>query len=84
MALPNAARESAHLIDEADVGSGEKTPGQRETDAIVEQIGTPPPAPGKPPVPPPAPPVSGAADERSATDTRQNPPSDAMPRAGAT
>jgi hypothetical protein len=27
------------LLDEADIGSGEKTPGERETDEIVSQVG---------------------------------------------
>jgi hypothetical protein len=27
------------LLDEADIGSGEKTPGEQETDEIVSQVG---------------------------------------------
>lgn len=29
------------LLDEADIGSGEKTPGEKETDEIVSQVGKP-------------------------------------------
>jgi hypothetical protein len=32
------AEETKHLIDEADIGSGEKNAGQKETDKQVEQI----------------------------------------------
>jgi hypothetical protein len=34
---------SQHLADEADIGSGEKTPAQHETDEMIKQI---PPLPG--------------------------------------
>lgn len=70
MASQNAAKESPHLIDEADVGSGEKSPGQRETDAMVEQIGEQPPA-------------AGAPGNSPATEVPQTRP-ETMPRAGAT
>jgi hypothetical protein len=30
----------AHLPEEADIGSGEKTPGQRDTEKLIEQVGT--------------------------------------------
>ena len=32
---PNTVRP---LIDEADIGSGEKTPGQKETEELIRQI----------------------------------------------
>jgi hypothetical protein len=46
-------------IDEADIGSGEKTPGQIDTDTLIRQI---PPLPAAPPQanPPPAPPEGKA------------------------
>ena len=28
-----------HLDQESDIGSGEKSPGQRETDKLIEQVG---------------------------------------------
>lgn len=31
--------QERHMLDEADIGSGEKTPGQEDTDKIIEQIG---------------------------------------------
>jgi hypothetical protein len=31
--------QTKHMIDEADVGSGEKQPGQEEAEKIIEQIG---------------------------------------------
>jgi hypothetical protein len=43
---PNAVRP---LLDEADIGSGEKTPGQKETEEFIRQI---------PPLPP-----TGSRDE---------------------
>ncbi len=32
------AEQTKHLVDEVDVGSGEKNPGQKETEKLVEQI----------------------------------------------
>ena len=32
------------MVDEADIGSGEKSPGQQETEAMIREI---PPLPGK-------------------------------------
>jgi hypothetical protein len=29
-----------HLDQESDIGSGEKSPGQRETDKLIEQVGS--------------------------------------------
>ena len=34
-----AAKTGPHLLDEADVGSGEKSPGQQETEALIDKIG---------------------------------------------
>lgn len=31
--------QTKHMIDEADIGSGEKQPGQEDTEKIIEQIG---------------------------------------------
>ena len=36
--FPDPAQAHA-LMDEADIGSGEKTPGEHETDEIVSQVG---------------------------------------------
>lgn len=36
--FPDPAQAHA-LLDEADIGSGEKTPGEQETDEIVSQVG---------------------------------------------
>lgn len=43
-----AAKKGPHLLDEADVGSGEKSPGQQDTEALINQIGERPDAPAKP------------------------------------
>jgi hypothetical protein len=32
-------KQYKHLIDEADIGSGEKTPGQQETEKFIEEVG---------------------------------------------
>jgi len=40
--FPDPARARA-LIDEADIGSGEKTPGQLETEEMIREIPTLPP-----------------------------------------
>lgn len=37
-----------HLREEADIGSGEKTPGQQDTEKFIEQIGTREPPPTHP------------------------------------
>ncbi|MDB5825200.1 MAG: hypothetical protein JWR21_3904 [Herminiimonas sp.] len=31
-----------HLPDEADIGSGEKSPGHRDTEKLIEQVGNSP------------------------------------------
>lgn len=59
-----AAKSGPHMMDEPDVGSGEKTPGQRETEALIESIGERPAQPG---VIPPPPPVSSEADRQART-----------------
>lgn len=44
-----AAKTGPHLLDEADVGSGEKSPGQQETEALIDKIGErPTPSPAEP------------------------------------
>lgn len=52
-ATPDPAAAPRRSWDEADIGSGEKTPGQHETDELIRQI---PPLPddadGKPAAPP--------------------------------
>ena len=50
-----------HFIEEADIGSGEKTPGEQETDEQSRQI---------PPLPPPAPGVKPASAGASAAAPR--------------
>ena len=62
MASQNPAKESPHLTEEADIGCGERTPGQRQTDAIVEQVGTPLPPGG---------PETGASGKQPASDLRK-------------
>ena len=65
MNQPDPATTSPNVTQEADIGSGERTPGQRDTDALINQIGKVPPSPS------PAPP----ADENPATVTqRENGP----------
>ena len=32
------AAEGGHMLDEADIGSGERTPAQRETDEAIKSI----------------------------------------------
>lgn len=32
------SKQTQHLLDEADIGSGEKSPGEKETDAQIAQI----------------------------------------------
>lgn len=41
--FPHPAKARS-LVDEADIGSGEKTPGQLETEQIIREIPTLPPA----------------------------------------
>jgi hypothetical protein len=50
--------KGSHFIEEADIGSGEKTPGERETDEQIRQI---PPLPEKKGVKPSSAGVSGTA-----------------------
>ena len=38
-----------HLDHEADIGSGEKSPGQRETEKLIEEVGDRAKQPSKPP-----------------------------------
>ncbi len=80
MASQDATTQSPHLIDEADVGSGEKTPGQRETDAIIEQIGAQRPPAGTPPDAP----EPGASGPSAASGGKGAAAPEGMPRAGAT
>ena len=98
MAARDTAQESPHLTEEADLGSGEKTPAERDTDAMIEKICMQSPAP----LPKSAPAAgnaageigetgeadaSGAAAARTASDPSGNPPETTpavMPRAGAT
>ncbi len=41
----NDATTPPNDLHEADIGSGERSPGQRDTDALIDQIGkAPPPA----------------------------------------
>jgi hypothetical protein len=45
----STTKKGPHLLDEADVGSGEKSPGQQDTEALIDRIGERPstlPAPG--------------------------------------
>jgi hypothetical protein len=39
--------EPTHRIDEADIGSGEKPPGQRDTEKLIEQVPKQPPTPAE-------------------------------------
>lgn len=48
------------ILHEVDIGSGEKTPAERETDEMIKQI---PPLGSQPP---PAPPASGTTDKPGA------------------
>jgi hypothetical protein len=47
---PNDPRTVRPLLDEADIGSGEKTPAQKETEEMIRQI---------PPLPPSSQPAGG-------------------------
>jgi hypothetical protein len=44
-----------HLVEEADIASGEKTPSEHDTDELIRQVPPQPGARGKPPVEPPSP-----------------------------
>lgn len=44
---PDHAEDGGHMIDEPDIGSGERTPAQKETDEQIRQIK--PTAPGQKP-----------------------------------
>lgn len=35
---PDPSEKGGHMINEPDIGSGEKTPGERETDEQIRQI----------------------------------------------
>lgn len=50
---PNQPSTARPLLDEADIGSGEKTPAQKETEEIIRQIPPLPPSgtPAKPKAP---------------------------------
>lgn len=37
--MNNQKKEERHMLDEADIGSGEITPGQNDTDKLIEQVG---------------------------------------------
>jgi hypothetical protein len=37
-ATPNQPNTARPLLDEADIGSGEKTPAQKETEELIRQI----------------------------------------------
>ncbi|TWI69984.1 hypothetical protein IP91_01062 [Pseudoduganella lurida] len=39
---PDESEKGQHMINEDDIGSGEKTPGEKETDEQIRQIPTPP------------------------------------------
>lgn len=54
MSQQPAIQKSEHLLNEADVGSGERNAGQRDTDALIEKIAERPPQPGA------VPPVTGS------------------------
>ncbi len=51
MNQPDPATTSPNVTQEADIGSGERTPGQRDTDALIDQIGKAPPPPSPAPAP---------------------------------
>jgi hypothetical protein len=38
LASPNDPKTTRPLLDEADIGSGEKTPAQKETEELIRQI----------------------------------------------
>jgi hypothetical protein len=48
---PDKAGEGGHLINEPDIGSGEKTPGEKETEEEVRKVQPRPPQPPQPPKP---------------------------------
>lgn len=48
---PDPAHQGRPYLEEADIGSGEKCPGQQETEEIIRQIPPLPPT-GKPEPPP--------------------------------
>ena len=56
---PNQPNTAPPMLDEADIGSGEKNPGQQETEEIIRQIPPLPsadsPAPAPSPTAPPRP-----------------------------
>ena len=58
-----------HLTQEADIGSGERSPGQQETDKMIEQV-----AVDKPAVPPGSLNPTDRADKNDANAQSGNPP----------
>ncbi len=51
---------SPHRTEEPDIGSGDKPPGQSDTEKMIRDVPAKPPAPGNtPPSRPPSPPPSG-------------------------
>ncbi|MGB9989213.1 hypothetical protein [Pseudoduganella rhizocola] len=48
---PDRATDGGHLMNEPDIGSGEKTPGEKETEELVRTIKPPPVQPPEPPKP---------------------------------
>ena len=44
----DAIDKSPNQQHEADIGSGERSPGQHDTDALIDQIGTAPSPPASP------------------------------------
>ncbi len=58
-----------HLTQEADIGSGERSPGQHETDKMIEQV-----SPDKSSVPPGTLNQAGRTDKNNANAQSGNPP----------
>jgi hypothetical protein len=48
---PNEPETTRPMLDEADIGSGEKTPAQKETEELIRQIPPLPPGDAKPRTP---------------------------------
>jgi hypothetical protein len=67
MIKPKSKTERRAMLDEADIGSGEKTPAQHETDEMIRQI-------------PPLPPSGGPAGGGGRTDKPGEPAASAPPR----
>jgi hypothetical protein len=58
-----------HLTQEADIGSGERSPGQQETDKMIEQV-----PPTKPPTPASNLNQPGRPDRNNTNTQSGNPP----------